>query len=1737
MPERVQWGSLLLDLFLIALIAIGVTFRFSWTNWNQDTDLHPDEYGLTGTLSQLAIPKSIGDYFNTRISPLSPYQKYDVEGNPLQASAEYRVPDNRMRWGQWPLTLIRWTAELTGNTGYGELRLMGRRLSALADSLALLVIFLMGWQLYSRRTGLLAAALSALAVMQIQQSHFMTVDTFAALFTALTMYCAVRAASPAPPDSQTRYESVSGWGWYALFGLFFGMALASRINLLPLFGEILVAAGIAYARQKERQSALPDLTRFVLGVILAGVIGLLTFRLTQPMSFRAQEGDTTLLTLNPNPEWVESMKVAQAESSGVGGGPPGEQWTDRPVLLFPFINMVVWGMGLPFGLTAWAGFGWAVWRSLKGRDDEWQRHLLPVTWVGGYFLFMGTRWVKSIRYFLPIYPFMALFAAWALVQLWLFVSRQRSESQRPSFVLRHSSLFKALTGSLFAFVLLGALAWAWGFTSIYRHENSRVQATRWMFQNIPAPFNLHLDTANGPYTEPLPSGNTGPLITAEAPSVVAFRAHVDGTVAGFTVGHARNSFGDVIPGSLRVVLAADPAGAQPLAQADLPIAPVGTDPRGDSATTALGPAQLQKGVVYYLFVTAPSGGPLEVTGATISNENWDEYLPLRFDERDPFGGLYNGVTMEVHWLDTEDKRQMFLENLRQVDYVFVQSQRRLWSAPRLPSRYPMTLEYYRALFDGRLGFELAAEFQSPFVIGPLQVSDAPGAWAWGQAPDLTPNPDDPFNDNLFASEEAFSVYDHAPVWVFRKRADFDLEQAQAVLDAIDLSTVVDLGPREATRAPTLLRMPATLLAQQRMGGTWRQMFDEDSLLNRVEVLGVTAWWLTVLVLGLIALPLTYAVFKGLPDRGYALGKTVALLFIAWFAWLMGSLELLPFTQGTIALGVAALALLSSAFYWPRRAEINTYLREHRRHILIVEGVFLAWFVFDLLIRLGNPDLWHPYYGGEKPMVFSYFNAVLKSTYFPPYNPWLSGAFLNYYYYGFVLVGVLVKLLGIVPTFAYNLILPTLFALTGVNAFCVAYNLVKSLGSRPETPRPLSEAASLESVVESLKAEITTPTWQWTVEEVEGQEQKPEPVNPQPRAPTRPHTRTLPSPYLAGVAAALLIVVLGNLGQLYTFTLGFQRAASPEALGGAQPGEAGLGATLNGLSRVLVGESTIPLGLGDWYWKATRIITEINHEGAEITEFPFFTFLYADLHAHMLDLPFEVLALAWAASYLLGTLRPSREGGGQHPGWPLRSKWRAAAEAAALWFVGGLALGVPRAVNTWDFPTYLALGLVAVLAAHWLRDPRLTRAGLFDLGWRLALLVGLVFALYYPFDQWFAAAYSSVKRNTETFATINAYLYIYGLFLFILVTFLVWETRRWLAETPATVVTHAGEWLPSLLLVLAGVVVGVAVFWYLEIPTALISLPLMAWAGLLLLRSRAAMPPEKRVVLFLMGTGLALTLFVEAFVVGGDRMNTIFKFYMQVWVLFSVAAGAGLAWLWAEADGWLPAWRSGWRTVLGLLVGVAALYTITATSAKVRDRFPPFGVDAGCQLLPGVALPADYVDNRSLPIEDQPHSLDGLDYMKWSAYCEHGYFMPLAYDYEAIRWVQDNIPGSPVIAEAQTFDLYRMSSRYTWNTGLPDVVGWDWHTRQHNAAIPTEFVTQRGHEVTNFFLSPDPAQALQFIRQFDVGYIVVGPMERALYGDSGGLGKFDALAAAGQLEVVHQNPGVTIYEVRTQAAGQ
>jgi Dolichyl-phosphate-mannose-protein mannosyltransferase len=524
-----SWGF---DLILIMLVVTGLFLRFSWVNWDQGANLHPDEYGLTNTLTQMHLPGKIAAYFNTRLSPLSPYPKYDLQGQKIADG-----PDNRMRWGQWPQILIRMAAELTSNTGYDQIRILGRHLSAAADALTILFIFLIGEALYGKRAGLLATALSALAVMQIQQSHFMTVDNFATLFAAICLYICVCIVKHPPLFLTTRtigetvnvpvYRIAShAWVWFALFGVTLGMALATKINLLPLSGMLLVASWISVAdlKLKTRQNLFQILKQTLLLLFFAAIVAAISFRLTQPMSFRALKGDTTLLTLRLNPDWVESMKVAQQESNGEIGGPPAQQWANRPAILYPLMNMVVWGLGIPLGIAAWTCFLWILILLLKN-GQGWRAHMLPMVWIGGYFLFMGTRWVKSMRYFLPIYPFLVPLVAWGLLEFFKRAQKARS----------HTHLFFLFPILAIVTVLGGTFLWAWSFSrAIYQQTNTRVSATSWILRNIPTSVQLDFKTEAGtnPLQFAIPDQQT---ISSAAPLQLPVTVDEPGDLTGITI--------------------------------------------------------------------------------------------------------------------------------------------------------------------------------------------------------------------------------------------------------------------------------------------------------------------------------------------------------------------------------------------------------------------------------------------------------------------------------------------------------------------------------------------------------------------------------------------------------------------------------------------------------------------------------------------------------------------------------------------------------------------------------------------------------------------------------------------------------------------------------------------------------------------------------------------------------------------------------------------------------------------------------------------------------------------------------------------------------------------------------------------------------------------------------------------------------------------------------------------------
>src|SRR5207302_7680651 len=180
---------------------------------------------------------------------------------------------------------------------------------------------------------------------------------------------------------------------------------------------------------------------------------------------------------------------------------------------------------------------------------------------------------------------------------------------------------------------------------------------------------------------------------------------------------------------------------------------------------------------------------------------------------------------------------------------------------------------------------------------------------------------------------------------------------------------------------------------------------------------------------------------------FGASKILGLAFVAYLSWLFASLKLAPFERPLLVLVWLVLVAGSFAATWGRRAAFVDWLRREQRLLWVSEAVFLAGFGLFLFIRAANPDLWHPAFGGEKPMNFAYLNAVTRSEYFPPYDPWFAGGIINYYYFGFVLVAVLIKLTSILPEIAFNLAEPTLFGALCAGVFSLAFALAVPVRGR------------------------------------------------------------------------------------------------------------------------------------------------------------------------------------------------------------------------------------------------------------------------------------------------------------------------------------------------------------------------------------------------------------------------------------------------------------------------------------------------------------------------------------------------------------------------------------------------------------------------------------------------------------------------------------------------------------------
>lgn len=810
---------------------------------------------------------------------------------------------------------------------------------------------------------------------------------------------------------------------------------------------------------------------------------------------------------------------------------------------------------------------------------------------------------------------------------------------------------------------------------------------------------------------------------------------------------------------------------------------------------------------------------------------------------------------------------------------------------------------------------------------------------------------------------------------------------------------------------------------------------------------VLIWYLTLGALGLTSFPIAYHLFQGIPSRGVSFARPLGLLLTGFVYWLLGTLGFLGTGTGSALL---AWLIVACVAVWRLRKEgraMWAWMRLNRRLIVANELLFLIGFALIAMIRASDPAV----SGTEKPMEMMFINSILRSETFPPIDGWLSGYSISYYYFGYIMAALLVRLSGVPSAVGFNLMLATVFAMAATGATELTSALLAKTESRNEDERP---------------------------------------------KPVRLRFDALWAPFL--------MLVAGNLEGLFE---SLHAAHLFRGADGSAPFWTWLG--IKELTDAPIREATLdPTGRpGIWWWRASRVLQDVGLDGGTrevIDEFPFFSFFLGDLHPHVIAIPFVVMMLGLA--YVL-YLRAVQQAENVTTGLPLNSfgevvvSWRKLIRFPEFWLYA-VVFGAAIFINTWDFPFTFAICIIGIAIG--------LNNGLFpfDRLVKLALFFAVPFGvaclgLYALFLEGLASqAGGFLPSGVYTTRTVHFFV-MFGSMVLPVGWWMGLRARgsanrdeqRRINRTVAIVVIvllliTAG--LFALLTSLASGNGGAASLGQLflsgqgaqdhENPFGAFlqrrveTLPTTVWlawliaGGLALLTIRTGGDRSEgcveggvvnpisnrssRFVGLMVAVACGLILVPEFFYLRdffGTRMNTIFKFYYQAWLLLSIAAAVALNGLQRELRGW----RMGiFRLMSGLLLIGVSVYPGWALLQKVGA-----------------------LSNRS-----EAH-LDGAAFVRTGR----------PDDWALIEWLREAEPG--VIVE-KVGGSYSADNVFSIFSGQPTILGPTNHESQWRGGYLE--IGSRENDVRTIYESKDWRRVSELLSEYDVRYVMIGSAERGAY---------------------------------------
>ena len=606
------------------------------------------------------------------------------------------------------------------------------------------------------------------------------------------------------------------------------------------------------------------------------------------------------------------------------------------------------------------------------------------------------------------------------------------------------------------------------------------------------------------------------------------------------------------------------------------------------------------------------------------------------------------------------------------------------------------------------------------------------------------------------------------------------------------------------------------------------------------------WLLAILAIGIATLPLAYALFPYLDDRGAGFAKVLGLALSTFLATLLVRYRV--FSQGSLVCwaSLSLVAVASALCLLLRGGRMAEFWRRRRRAILAGEVVFGLGFVLFLGLRSFNPEI----YWGEKPMDFSILNILVRSRTLPSSDPWFSGAPLGYYVFGQEMVAFLTLLTTLSTRFTFNLAFGLLGGTIAQGAFCLA----RDWGGRLR----------------------------------------------------------------AGLAGLGFTLLLGNLSGLREWLITQRLKGGPRHL--------------------------------DWhyFWATSRVVPDT------INEYPLWSLLFADLHAHVLALPLFLLVAACALQLVRAHADPASR----------------APRRILCALVLGFAAAAQVLTNAWDVPLLAGLFVLLFLLTA-LSDPRPRILAFVSSG--ISFLAAAAAALAAVRPLWVRGGGTpGFGWNAERGARGVDVLTHFGFFFFLCLAWWAVSASARLARGTLgrSAASGSPSWLPPLVLA-AGFFSAEA----LCVAGILLFLFAVAWL---------AERPEDRLAFGFLATAFFLVLFTQRMFIY-DRMNTFFKLYAEAWPLLAIST-AVLVFGSSHRAGSFENWPRVFRGVFVLLLACCLFTSVTAARGGIFAEGNPSRPEGG----PGAP------------------SLDGLGYLEKLRPGE----------YHAVAWLRRTLPGTPVVLEAQ-----------------------------------------------------------------------------------------------------------------------